>query len=285
MKQVLVTGANGQLGQCLKDISSKNPTINFVIASSQQLDITNQATVKLFFEKNDFDYCINCAAYTAVDKAEEDKDKARNVNVNGVINIAEFCRESNTTLIHVSTDFVFDGKSEKPYIETDETIPLSVYGQTKLEGEHEIKEILNNFFIIRTSWLYSEYGTNFMKTMLRLGKERMELNIVSDQIGTPTYAKDLAEVILKIITDNNKNYGVYHYSNEGEISWHDFAEQIFEYSGYNTKLNKIPSIEYPTPARRPQYSVLNKDKIVKSIGIEIPNWKQSLKKALDKIKD
>lgn len=285
MKNVLVTGVNGQLGKCLEELSTRHPSINFIFKNSQELDITNKDGVRLMFENTDFDYCINCAAYTAVDKAEEDKDKARDVNVNGVINIAEFCRQSNTTLIHVSTDFVFDGKSEKPYIETDETTPLSVYGKTKLEGEHKIQEILNEYFIIRTSWLYSEYGTNFMKTMLRLGKERTELSVVGDQIGTPTYAKDLAEVILKIITDNNKNYGVYHYSNEGEISWYDFAKEIFEISTYKIKLSKILSIEYPTPARRPKYSVLNKDNIVKNIKIEIPNWKQSLKKALDKIKD
>lgn len=285
MKNVLVTGANGQLGKCLEELSTQHPSINLIFKNSQGLDITNKDDVRLMFGNTDFDYCINCAAYTAVDKAEEDKDKARNVNVNGVINIAEFCRESNTTLIHVSTDFVFDGKSEKPYIETDETYPLSVYGQTKLEGEHKIKEILNEYFIIRTSWLYSEYGTNFMKTMLRLGKERTELNVVSDQIGTPTYAKDLAEVILKIVIANEKNYGVYHYSNEGVASWYDFAKQIFEYKNYSIKLNKIATSGYPTPTKRPQYSVLSKEKIARNLKVEIPNWKQSLKKALDNIKD
>lgn len=285
MKNVLVTGANGQLGKCLEELSTLHPSINLIFKNSQGLDITNKDDVRLMFGNTDFDYCINCAAYTAVDKAEEDKDKARDVNVNGVINIAEFCRESNTTLIHVSTDFVFDGKSEKPYIETDETYPLSVYGETKLEGEHKIKEILNNFFIIRTSWLYSEYGTNFMKTMLRLGKERTELSVVGDQIGTPTYAKDLAEVLLKIIVTDEKSYGVYHYSNEGVASWYDFAEQIFEYSDIQIKLNEIPSLKYPTPAVRPKFSVLSKEKIIENFGLTIPNWKQSLKKALENIKD
>lgn len=285
MKNVLVTGANGQLGKCLEELSIQHPSINFIFKNSQGLDITNKDDVRLMFGNTDFDYCINCAAYTAVDKAEEDKDKARDVNVNGVINIAESCKENNTTLIHISTDFVFDGKGIKPYIETEETTPLSVYGKTKLEGEHKIKEVLNKYFIIRTSWLYSEYSTNFMKTMLRLGKERTELSVVGDQIGTPTYAKDLADIILRIVSTDEKNYGIYHYSNNGVISWFDFAKQIFEYSGYNTKLNKIPSIEYPTPAERPKYSVLSKEKIVRDLKIIVPNWKQSLKKALDNIKD
>lgn len=285
MKNVLVTGANGQLGKCLIELSMLSPFLNFVFTNSQELDITNKDKVRLAFENVKFDYCINCAAYTAVDKAEQEQDKARNVNVNGVVNIAELCRQNNTTLIHVSTDFVFDGKSEKPYIETDKTTPLSVYGKTKLEGEHKIQEILNNYFIIRTSWLYSEYGTNFMKTMLRLGKERTELNVVSDQIGTPTYANDLAEVILKIVIANEKNYGVYHYSNEGVASWYDFAKQIFEYKNYSIKLNKIATSGYPTPAVRPQYSVLDKIKIGKNLNITIPNWKLSLKKALGNLKD
>lgn len=285
MKKVLVAGANGQLGQCLKELSDSYPSINFTFTNSVELDITNKDDVRLLFERKGFDYCINCAAYTAVDKAEEDKDKARDVNVNGVINLAEACSKNDTTLIHISTDFVFDGKAEKPYNETDKTNPLSVYGRTKLEGELKIQSILNKYFIIRTSWLYSEYGANFMKTMLKLGKERTELSVVGDQIGTPTYAKDLAEVLLKIIVANQNNYGLYHYSNKGIASWYDFAKEIFTISNCAIKLNKITTSEYPTPAVRPQYSVLNKDKVVKNLTITIPNWEQSLKKALGNLKD
>jgi dTDP-4-dehydrorhamnose reductase len=285
VKNVLVTGANGQLGKCLNELSVLHPSVRFVFANSQELDITNNEEVKLLFDSSEFDYCVNCAAYTSVDTAEKEMDKVRGVNVNGVINLAEICHNTKTTLIHISTDFVFDGKSEKPYVETDNTNPLSVYGKTKLEGEHKIQDILSNYFIIRTSWLYSEYGSNFMKTMLKLGKERKELNVVGDQIGTPTYAKDLGEVILKIITTGDSNYGVYHYSNEGIASWFDFAKQIFDVSNIKVKLNKIPSSEYPTPAIRPQYSVLSKEKIIKNFTITIPNWNHSLKMALGNLKE
>jgi dTDP-4-dehydrorhamnose reductase len=285
VKNVLVTGANGQLGKCLDELSLLHSSINFVFTNSQELDITKKNEVSQVFESVKFDYCINCAAYTAVDKAEKEQDKARSVNVNGAINLAEACCKSNTTLIHISTDFVFDGKYNQPYNETDKTNPLSVYGKTKLDGELKIQEVLNNYFIIRTSWLYSEYGANFMKTMLRLGKDRTELSVVGDQIGTPTYAKDLAEVLLKIVLANEKSYGVYHYSNEGITSWYDFAKEIFAITNSIIKLNKITTPEYPTPAVRPQYSVLDKEKIVKNLTITTPNWKQSLKKALGNLKD
>jgi dTDP-4-dehydrorhamnose reductase len=285
VKNILVTGANGQLGKCLNELSVMYSLINFVFTNSQELDITNKENIKTLFEKTKFDYCINCAAYTAVDKAESNQDKAVEVNVNGATNLAEVCSQNKTTLIHISTDFVFDGKGNKPYTETDKTNPLSVYGHTKLGGELKIQEVLNNYFIIRTSWLYSEYGANFMKTMLRLGKDRTELSVVGDQIGTPTYAKDLAEVLLKIVVADDKCYGVYHYSNEGVASWYDFAKEIFEYSDIQIKLNEIPSLKYPTPAVRPKFSVLSKEKIIENFGLTIPNWKQSLKKALGNLKD
>lgn len=284
MKSVLITGANGQLGQSLKEISILYPSISFKFVNSGELDVTDGEKVNFFFDGASYDYCINCAAYTAVDRAEKDKVIAHKVNVDGVANLVEACNNNNTTLIHISTDFVFEGNHNKPYTEEDETNPLSVYGKTKLDGEGEIINNLNKFFIIRTSWLYSEYGSNFMKTMLKLGKDRIELSVVGDQIGTPTYAKDLAEVLLRIIIDNNKHYGVYHYSNEGEISWYDFAKEVFEIATYSIKLNKISSSEYPTPAVRPMYSVLNKEKTVKNLKVTVPNWKTSLKQALANIK-
>lgn len=280
MKKVLVTGANGQLGKCLQELSALNPAINFVFVNSKELNITIKEDVEALFSVSNFDYCINCAAYTAVDKAEENFEEANKINVLGVDYLAEACLINHTTLIHISTDFVFDGQATKPYSETDDTKPLSVYGKTKLEGEQKIQGILKNYFIIRTSWLYSEYGNNFMKTMLRLGSERDELSIVSDQIGSPTYAKDLAQVILEIITTDTKDYGVYHYSNVGVTSWYGFATKIFDLSHTKVITNAIPSTAYPTPAVRPKYSVLDKSKIVETLKITIPNWEKSLEKAL-----
>jgi len=280
MKKVLVTGANGQLGLCLQELSKLYPTIQFVFSSSKQLDVTNKESVVAVFETTNFDFCINCAAYTAVDLAESDSDKAKEVNELGVRNLGESCKETNTKLIHVSTDFVFDGTSSIPYTENDETKPLSVYGKTKLDGETAIQKILEEFFILRTSWLYSEYANNFMKTMLRLGSERSELGIISDQIGSPTYAKDLARVIVKIIESNSNEYGVYHYSNEGVASWYDFAKAIFDLSNTEIIVNAIPTSSYLTPAERPHYSVLDKSKLKKNLSIEIPYWRDSLKEAI-----
>lgn len=285
MKNVLVTGANGQLGKCLQELSVLYPAINFVFVNSKELNITIKEDVTALFSASSFDYCINCAAYTAVDKAEEDFEEANKVNVLGVEYLAEACQKNNTTLIHMSTDFVFDGKVSEPYSETDNTNPLSVYGLTKRNGELKIQDILDNYFIIRTSWLYSEYGNNFMKTMLKLGSERDDLSIVSDQIGSPTYAKDLAQVILEIITSNIKNYGVYHYANEGVTSWYGFAKAIFDMSNTKVIVNEIPTSAYPTPAIRPKYSVLDKSKIVETLKITIPNWEKSLQKALSNLEN
>lgn len=281
MINVLVTGSNGQLGSCIKDLAFKQSNINFIYTDYLELDICNLDKVYAFFESHkDIHYCINCAAYTAVDKAETDMDKAFEINALGAKNLALACFKNNTTLIHVSTDFVFDGKRSIPYTEIDEPNPISVYGKSKLKGEEEIISVFNKFFIIRTSWLYSEYCQNFLITMLRLAKERDELGIVGDQIGTPTYANDFAKVLLKIVNNGNNNYGTYHYSNEGVASWYDFAKEIFYISSIAINLKSIATNDFKTQAKRPPYSVLDKTKIKKVLNIEIPNWRESLKHAL-----
>ncbi|WP_445730712.1 dTDP-4-dehydrorhamnose reductase [Mariniflexile sp.] len=279
MTTILVTGSNGQLGICLKDIAEND--LNILYTDYQELDICDLNKVTQFFQSHSkIDYCINCAAYTAVDKAEEDYDKAYQINAMGAKNLALACKSKHTTLIHVSTDFVFDGLKTEAYSETDETKPVNVYGKTKLKGEIEIKQILKTHFILRTSWLYSEHGNNFMKTMLRLSKDRNKISVVSDQIGTPTYAGDLAKVIFHIINIESQNYGLYHYSNLGEISWFDFAKAIFKESKIDVELLPIKTKDYPTLAKRPVYSVLDKSKIIKTFNVEIPYWKNSLKKSL-----
>lgn len=274
---VLVVGANGQLGTALKSIAGKHPEINFVFTSSSDLDITDKHSIQAVFAKEKPDFCINAAAYTAVDKAEIEKEKAYDINVNGVRNLAETCRDYNVTLLHVSTDFVFDGNKNIPYTEEDTTNPKSIYGQTKLEGEEVIKQVLRHYFIIRTSWLYSDFGNNFMKTMLRLARERDALSVVNDQIGTPTHAVDLAEALIKIITSGKKEYGIYHFSNEGIASWYDFAKKIFEINSVTIDLQPIPSSQFPTPASRPKYSVLDKTKIKTVFGMEIQKWEEALR--------
>tara|TARA_B110000238_G_scaffold192908_1_gene228726 strand:+ start:123 stop:980 length:858 start_codon:yes stop_codon:yes gene_type:complete len=281
MMNVLVTGSNGQLASCIKDLAKQYEDLNFIYTDYQELDICDLKQVNTFFQSNPkIDYCINCAAYTAVDKAESEVEKAFEINAIGPKNLAQVCSEFDTILIQISTDFVFDGEKTEPYTETDVAKPISVYGASKLEGEEEIKKTLETYFILRTSWLYSEYGTNFMKTMLKLAETRDEISVVSDQIGTPTYAGDLADVILKIITSNTKSFGLYHYSNEGVASWYDFAKAIFEASNIEIKLNPIKTSAYPTPAKRPLFSVMEKTKIKETLNIEIPFWRESLKKAI-----
>ncbi len=281
MMNVLVTGADGQLSNCLEDLSGAYPDINFTYKTIDQLDITDRDQIKKAFDESPYNYCINCAAYTAVDKAETDSQTAMEVNVLGASYLAEACRSYSTTLIHISTDFIFDGKKSEPYLESDKPNPLGVYGESKYQGELRIQEILDQFYIIRTSWLYSEHGNNFMKTMLRLAAEREELNVVNDQHGTPTYARDLARAIVTIIQNTNKEYGIYHYSNEGETTWFEFTESIFKQSNIDIRLNPIPTSEYPTPAKRPSYSVLDLGKIKRVFPkIEIKNWKDSLTEAL-----
>ncbi|WP_431133071.1 dTDP-4-dehydrorhamnose reductase [Psychroserpens mesophilus] len=280
---ILVTGANGQLATCIRSLDHSNIDYNFIYKNSSELDIVNIEAVKTLFKSSTINYCINCAAYTAVDTAESDSDKAYDVNVKGSENLAKVCHEFNTTLIHISTDFVFEGSSKKPYNETHSTNPLNIYGSTKLEGEQKIQHHLDKYFILRTSWLYSEFGNNFLKTMLRLSKDRDEIGVVSDQIGTPTYAMDLARVILKIIQTNNTSYGIYHYSNEGVASWYDFALAIFDLNKIKITVNPITTQDFPTPAKRPSYSVLDKSKIKKALKVEIPHWTNSLKKAISNL--
>ncbi|WP_299332768.1 dTDP-4-dehydrorhamnose reductase [uncultured Psychroserpens sp.] len=283
MKRVLVTGASGQLGQCIDAIKDNYQNLTFIYASRERLDISNKNEVDLFFKSNTVDWCVNCAAYTAVDRAESDIENAKQVNINAVRNLAEATLENNVRMIHVSTDFVFDGKHNKAYKEDAETNPLGVYGQTKLDGEKELATINPKHFIIRTSWLYSEFNSNFMRTMLRLSQDRDELNVVCDQIGTPTYAKDLADALLQIISQDSSAYGIYHYSNEGVASWYDFAKAIFEINANHMKVNPIDSSSFPTPAQRPHFSVLDKTKIKKTFNLEIPYWKDSLKIAISNL--
>jgi dTDP-4-dehydrorhamnose reductase len=277
---VLVTGANGQLGQAIQFVAGNYPNIRFVFCSSSDLDITNKENCDSVFNKEKPDFCINAAAYTAVDKAESEPEKAELINVIGAKNLAESCKEFNAKLIHISTDFVFDGSKNSPYNETDLPNPKGIYGQTKLDGEIAIQEVFDAYFIIRTSWVYSQFGNNFMKTMLRLASERTSLNIVNDQIGTPTNAVDLAECLVTIITEHSKlnteHYGIYNFSNEGQCSWFDFAKKIFEINEVKIELNPIPTTQFPTPAERPKYSVLDKTKIKNTFGIEIKLWEQSI---------
>jgi dTDP-4-dehydrorhamnose reductase len=279
---VLVTGANGQLGQAIQFIAKNHTEIKFVFCSSSDLDISNKENCQTVFQNTKPDFCINAAAYTAVDKAESDRDKAELINVIGSKNIAEVCNQFDVKLIHISTDFVFDGSNDKPYTETQITNPKGVYGQTKLDGEKAIQQIFSKYFIIRTSWVYSQFGNNFMKTMLRLASERTSLSVVNDQIGTPTNAVDLAEALVQIILFNNNqpttnNYGIYNFSNEGECSWYDFAKKIFEINNVSIDLSAITTEQFPTPAQRPKYSVLDKSKIKATFGITIKTWEESLK--------
>ena len=273
----LVTGANGQLGQSLQFIAPNYPEIKFVFCSSADLDISNLENCLAVFSNIQPNYCINAAAYTAVDKAESEPKKAHLVNVVGTKNLAEVCKKHNTILLHISTDFVFDGNKNSPYSETDDTNPTGVYGQTKLDGEKAIQAVFDNYFIIRTSWVYSQFGNNFMKTMLRLASERESLSIVNDQIGTPTNAVDLADALIKIVISNKNTFGIYNFSNEGQCSWYDFAKKIFEINKIKIDLQPIPTTSFPTPAKRPAFSVLDKTKIKNTFGIEIKNWEESLK--------
>jgi len=280
--KVLVTGGKGQLGQALEEliVNQKHSNWEADFKSSQELDITDFEAVSEVLGSKEYAYCINCAAFTHVDKAEENTDLARQVNVNGARNLALGCHQNSTALIHVSTDFVFDGFQNTPYSEEDVARPLGFYGDTKYKGERAIISNLEEHFILRTSWLYSEYANNFMKTMMRLGAEREELSVVYDQVGTPTYALDLAQTIVQIIDAHSIEYGIYNYSNEGVASWYDFAKAIFEEAQLEVNLKPILSADYPTPARRPNYSVLDKTKIKEQFSIEVPHWRESLRKAI-----
>lgn len=280
MHNILITGSNGQLGNELRLVVGENDKINkYYFTDVDELDITNKKDVSEFIVANNIDIVVNCAAYTNVDKAEDDKERADLINHIGPKNLAEACRDKNGLLIHISTDYVFDGTKNTPYTETDETKPLGVYGETKLRGENAIINSGCDYVIIRTSWLYSSFGHNFLKTMQRLTAEKETLNVVFDQVGTPTYAGDLANVIYTIIQNNNNTdirNQIYHFSNEGVCSWYDFAVAINEALGHNCNIKPCFSSEFPSKVTRPSFSVFNKTKIKSTLSIEIPYWKDSM---------
>jgi len=288
--RILVTGKNGQLGKSInKIVNTVNGKNNyqqdneFIFVGREELDLSKKESIASYFDNNNFDVIINCGAYTAVDKAEEEQELANQVNHLAVKQLAGIVKVQKAKLIHISTDYVFDGESDKPYLELDATNPINVYGKTKLAGEQALKEIMpTNAIIIRTSWVYSEFGNNFIKTMLRLGKERDEINVVSDQIGSPTYATDLANAILDIVQNIEfKEVGqktqVYHYSNAGKVSWYDFARKIFKIAEIGCKINPITTQQYSAPAKRPGNALMKKDKIALTFSVKTPNWKESLK--------
>jgi len=284
MSNVLVTGSRGQLGSEIQELSTLYE-YNFFFTCRADLDISDLKSLEAFVNENGIDIIINCAAYTAVDRAESDEQNADTINHLAVKNLAKIAKEKEIKLIHISTDYVFDGKNFKPYAEDDITNPQGVYGKTKLEGEKAMLEINpKNSIIMRTSWVYSSYGANFVKTMLRLAKEKSELSVVFDQVGSPTYARDLARVALDILSKiENDGVEIYHYSNEGVCSWYDFAKEIMRMAKLTCMINPIETTEYPTPAKRPHYSLLNKAKIKKDFGIVVPYWKDSLDTCLQKL--
>ena len=287
--RILVIGKNGQLGRSTQKLVNTGTKIDnnqspndFIFVGREELDLSSESSISHYFGNNKFDIIINCAAYTQVDRAEQDAELANQINHLAVKQLANIANNQQAKLIHISTDYVFDGESGKPYTETDTPNPINAYGRTKLAGEKALQALMPiNAIIIRTSWLYSEYGNNFVKTMLRLGRERDELSVVNDQMGSPTYAADLADAILEIIGHNKfrdvaQTTQIYNYSNEGEISWYEFAKEIFKIKKIDCEVNPVTSQQYPTPAKRPRNTLMNKDKIVKVFIIKISNWKSSL---------
>lgn len=283
MRSVIVLGGNSQLAKCIKKIENQFPELSIQFLSSNEGDIVDLEAMKVVFENYSPQVVINCAAYTAVDLAEDEMEKAALINTQGAGIIAKLCKIYNSQLIHISTDFVFDGSIAHPLDENDKTNPLSVYGKTKLDGEKAVMRNVEQYIILRTSWLYSEFGNNFVKTMLRLGKERGSLGVVADQIGSPTYAVDLAEAILKIARLDLPQFGIYHYSNEGVASWFDFAHAIFKLSKMKVELSPISTEQFPTKATRPPFSVMNKSKIKDVYSFKIPHWQDSLDKCIQDI--
>ena len=286
---ILVTGSNGQLGSEIKDLVTNYNDFIFFFRDLHELNICDAEALSTFIFNQNINAVINCAAYTAVDQAEEDVEIAEQVNSIGVLNLVNALKKVNGKLIHISTDYVFDGNSFLPYQELDELNPIGIYGETKRAGELVILNSSIDALVIRTSWLYSAYGNNFVKTMLKLGHERDELGVIFDQVGTPTYASDLAKTCLDILLDKSSenismNGKIYHYSNEGVTSWYDFAKAIMELGSIDCKVRPIETIDYPTPAKRPHFSVLNKTKIKKDFNIEIPYWRDSLDKCVEKLK-
>jgi dTDP-4-dehydrorhamnose reductase len=284
MNTTLVFGGSGQLGKCLGAVATKIDFKGIIFPPEGEANILDIEALTKLFEKHKPAYSINCAAYTAVDKAEDELELARKVNRDGAENLAKLCSQYNCTLIQISTDFVFEGNTPKLLNEDDITTPVSVYGLTKLEGEQAVAAAANKYYTIRTSWLYSEYGNNFVKTMLKLATDRDELNIIADQVGTPTYAIDLANTILHIINNDNHQYGTYHYSNEGVTSWFDFAVGIFDIAGVKIKVNPITTAQYPTKATRPKFSAMDKSKIKSTFSLPIPYWRDSLIECIKALK-
>lgn len=280
-KNILVTGANGQLGMEFRALAEQFAQFHFLFVSREQLAIEDLAAVKNYFANQTIDYCINCAAYTAVDKAESEKEASISINATAVGNLAAVCKEYQTHFFHFSTDYVFNGQASQPYKETDNTDPVNFYGLTKLQGEQAALANNENSIIIRTSWVYSRFGKNFVKTMLRLMSERESIGVVADQVGCPTYAADLAAAVMQIIDAGNFIPGIYHYCNEGVISWHEFAMAIKELSGSNCVVNAIETSAYPTPAARPHYSALDTQKIKEQYGLVIMGWRESLQACIN----
>lgn len=283
--KIIVFGASGQLGQCLKQAASTRGLKNISFLPEEKADILDKDMVAKVFADEMPAYVINCAAYTAVDRAEDEIETARKVNRDGAANLATVCRSHQSTLIHISTDFVFEGDTPRLLTEPEPARPINIYGLTKLQGEAAIAGIIHKYYILRTSWLYSEYGNNFVKTMLRLGAERDELSVVVDQVGTPTYGMDLASAIFDIIQSEAQKYGIYHYSNEGVASWYDFAKAVFDLSGTRVKLKPVKTSEYVTKAARPAFSVMDKSKIKDTFGLEIPYWRDSLSACIGKLQN
>lgn len=285
MSKILITGANGQLGQELHVLHAMYPQYEFTFVDRESLDLSNLCKLEDYFDVNTFDLLINCAAYTAVDKAQSDEDLANTINHRAVSLLAKIAKKTNMAFVHISTDYVFNGQNYRPYIESDPTDPQGVYGRTKRDGENAILDVApKNSIIIRTSWVYSSFGNNFVKTMLRLGKEKDSLGVIFDQVGTPTYGRDLAKTILDILPQlKNESPEIYHYSNEGVTSWYDFAQTIFELTHTACEVKAITTEQYPTPAARPHYSLLNKHKIKADFTLSIPYWRNSLKECLERL--
>lgn len=282
MKKILITGANGQLGQCIQDAAMNFPHLEFVFLSKDDLDIRNHESLQNYFNTNQFDYCINTAAYTNVEKAESDRENAFAINAEAVKNLAQVCKSNNIVLLHISTDYVFDGKKKSPYSETDSTNPINVYGASKLLGEQYIEEFHDKFYIFRTSWLYSQYGHNFLKTILKYSEEGKQLTITTEQIGTPTNANDLAEALLTVIEQDKANYGVYHFSNSGETTWYGFAKEILAQTGKLEGAKLAKTNHYTTFAARPEYSVLDNTKVYNNLNLRGIDWSESLKLVIKK---
>ena len=276
--KVLVTGANGQLGQTIKELyEDYSKTWEFTFMSKLDLDISNESALLEIFDTNDYEYCINCAAYTNVEQAEKTPEIAYRINTDAVKYLAKACNKHDTILIHISTDYVFDGTKHEPYLETDKPNPINVYGKSKRQGELNIQENTNQYFIIRTSWLYSKYKKNFVKTILNLAEQKDEIDVINDQIGCPTNTVDLAKCILTILLKQIKAFGIFHFSNSGEISWYGFAKEIISLQNLNTQINPVNSEIFKMYAARPGYTVLNTDKIHKTLKLEKINWQKSLK--------